>query len=482
FKAVETEVAESVASCLSKEREKEILENRQYVKALLKTTALLGRQGLAFRGHDEGESSANQGNFVETVHLLTEINPDLMKNSRKAYGHYMSHEYQNDYIEIYVSCIIGLAICAPLGTYDDSRTSTTVVPILKQINQVSNDGSYTFGYEAGDGSFKAKKAIKLTNAEEDLSTDVDENGFQDALQNLIPNLKGASVAAPVAPVADKAPVPTAVPMPQQQRIVPIYTVVRQISPSSSQSDPNTFINQSIMALALCAPPSAREESRTSTNQAQILKQINHVNDDGLYTFGYEAGNSTFKAKETMSLPSTDENFSPDADKNGIQGTLENAIPNLKAVLNPTLVAPVVGPVHAAAPVPHQQQIAPIFTLARQTSDTNNQSDPSAIIKQAPQGYQFSFVAPTQNTKMEHLNQARTLLHTLPQLVAYAGGGAYSGTGGLYKGASYIGGAGGVYVGTSYVGGAYTGGAGGAYTGASYTGGGIAGGAGGAYAG
>ncbi|XP_065580922.1 zinc finger MYM-type protein 1-like [Artemia franciscana] len=100
FKAIETEAAESVASCLSKEREKEILENRQYVKALLKTTALLGRQGLAFRGHDEGESSANQGNFVETVHLLTEINPDLMKNSRKAYGHYMSHEYQNDYIEV----------------------------------------------------------------------------------------------------------------------------------------------------------------------------------------------------------------------------------------------------------------------------------------------------------------------------------------------------------------------------------------------
>ncbi|KAK2704776.1 hypothetical protein QYM36_016984, partial [Artemia franciscana] len=92
FKAIETEAAESVASCLSKEREKEILENRQYVKALLKTTALLGRQGLAFRGHDEGESSANQGNFVETVHLLTEINPDLMKNSRKAYGHYMSHD------------------------------------------------------------------------------------------------------------------------------------------------------------------------------------------------------------------------------------------------------------------------------------------------------------------------------------------------------------------------------------------------------
>ncbi|XP_065557309.1 uncharacterized protein LOC136025324 [Artemia franciscana] len=200
----------------------------------------------------------------------------------------------------------------------------------------------------------------------------------------------------------------------------------------------------IMALALCAPPSAREESRTSINQAQILNQINHVNDDGLYTFVYEARNGNFKAKETMKLTSTDGNFSPDTDKNGIQGTLDNIIPNLMAVLKPTLLAPVVvpspvhaaalvphqqdepnptlvasvvvaAPVHTATPVPHQQQIAPIFTHARQTSDTNDQSDPNGIIKQHPQVYQFSFVAPTQNTKIEHLNQARTLLHTLPQL-------------------------------------------------------------------
>ena len=79
---------------------KEILENRQYVKSLLKTTALLGRQGLTYRGHDEETSNASQRYFVEAVHLLTEINPDLIKSFRKAYGHYMSHEYQNDYIEV----------------------------------------------------------------------------------------------------------------------------------------------------------------------------------------------------------------------------------------------------------------------------------------------------------------------------------------------------------------------------------------------
>ena len=59
FKAIEMEVAKSVASCLSKQHENEILENRQYIKALLKPTALLGQQGLAFHGNDKEESSAN---------------------------------------------------------------------------------------------------------------------------------------------------------------------------------------------------------------------------------------------------------------------------------------------------------------------------------------------------------------------------------------------------------------------------------------
>lgn len=30
------------------------------------------------------------------------------------------------------------------------------VAILKQIRKVNDDGSYTFGYEAGDGSFKVR--------------------------------------------------------------------------------------------------------------------------------------------------------------------------------------------------------------------------------------------------------------------------------------------------------------------------------------
>jgi len=33
---------------------------------------------------------------------------------------------------------------------------TTPVPILKQINRVNDDGSYTYGFEAADGSFKVE--------------------------------------------------------------------------------------------------------------------------------------------------------------------------------------------------------------------------------------------------------------------------------------------------------------------------------------
>lgn len=40
----------------------------------------------------------------------------------------------------------------------DQQTSETnhdhQVAILKQIRKVNEDGSYTYGYEAGDGSFK----------------------------------------------------------------------------------------------------------------------------------------------------------------------------------------------------------------------------------------------------------------------------------------------------------------------------------------
>ena len=78
----------------------EIKENREHVKALLKVAALLGRLRTAFRGDDEIESSTNKDNFVETCNLLAEYSPTLFNKLQRRYGHYTSHEYQNDLISV----------------------------------------------------------------------------------------------------------------------------------------------------------------------------------------------------------------------------------------------------------------------------------------------------------------------------------------------------------------------------------------------
>ncbi|KAJ0175859.1 hypothetical protein K1T71_009018 [Dendrolimus kikuchii] len=43
---------------------------------------------------------------------------------------------------------------APRYIASESKVTSTPVPILKQINRHNEDGSYTYGYEAADGSFK----------------------------------------------------------------------------------------------------------------------------------------------------------------------------------------------------------------------------------------------------------------------------------------------------------------------------------------
>ncbi|CAL8116833.1 unnamed protein product [Orchesella dallaii] len=46
---------------------------------------------------------------------------------------------------------------APRGrSINDDRVTTTPVPILRQINKVNEDGSYTYGYESADGSYKVE--------------------------------------------------------------------------------------------------------------------------------------------------------------------------------------------------------------------------------------------------------------------------------------------------------------------------------------
>lgn len=52
-----------------------------------------------------------------------------------------------------VFCLV-TAGCTNVTDQQTSESQHEQVAILKQIRKVNEDGSYSFGYEAGDGSFK----------------------------------------------------------------------------------------------------------------------------------------------------------------------------------------------------------------------------------------------------------------------------------------------------------------------------------------
>lgn len=55
--------------------------------------------------------------------------------------------------------VVASTLAVPTN-YVSSKSATSytapVVAILKQINQLNDDGSYTFGFEASDGSFRVE--------------------------------------------------------------------------------------------------------------------------------------------------------------------------------------------------------------------------------------------------------------------------------------------------------------------------------------
>lgn len=106
LKAVTAKKDTSIKDKLCINRSNEVKDNRAHVKYLLSVTSLLGRQGLSFRGHDDGETSSNKGNFIETLDMLASSNEILRKKMEKRYGHYMSHEYQNDLIQVFGNKIV----------------------------------------------------------------------------------------------------------------------------------------------------------------------------------------------------------------------------------------------------------------------------------------------------------------------------------------------------------------------------------------
>ncbi len=78
-----------------------VKKNREILKSLIDVVRFLGKQELAFRGNNEGESSSNRGNYVELLHLLASKDANLashLASSTVFSG--TSNRIQNDLIEV----------------------------------------------------------------------------------------------------------------------------------------------------------------------------------------------------------------------------------------------------------------------------------------------------------------------------------------------------------------------------------------------
>lgn len=54
----------NIISLMSTANQEQIKKNREYIKCLFDIVVFLGRQGLAYRGHREDESSLNKGTYL----------------------------------------------------------------------------------------------------------------------------------------------------------------------------------------------------------------------------------------------------------------------------------------------------------------------------------------------------------------------------------------------------------------------------------
>lgn len=62
----------NIGNLLNEGHNKLVKENRHYVKAIVKVLRMTATQKIAQRGHREGPSSMNRGNFLATLHLISE--------------------------------------------------------------------------------------------------------------------------------------------------------------------------------------------------------------------------------------------------------------------------------------------------------------------------------------------------------------------------------------------------------------------------
>ncbi|XP_053978371.1 uncharacterized protein LOC128876220 isoform X1 [Hylaeus volcanicus] len=119
---------------------------------------------------------------------------------------------------MWISTVLSLLFCAGLALAQHNQYAvTTPVPILKQINKHNEDGSYSYGYEAADGSYKIESKyptgevygkygfVDDTGSVREIEYGASRRGFEPVGPGINvppPTLRGNSIADPNEPIDD----------------------------------------------------------------------------------------------------------------------------------------------------------------------------------------------------------------------------------------------------------------------------------------
>jgi hypothetical protein len=91
-----------ICNALDEGHSKAVRENREYMKAIVEALRYTACQGIALRGHREGEESSNRGNFLEFLHSVSKFNTTVAQKMANCAQNakYTHHTVQDEVIAL----------------------------------------------------------------------------------------------------------------------------------------------------------------------------------------------------------------------------------------------------------------------------------------------------------------------------------------------------------------------------------------------
>ncbi|CAF1033274.1 unnamed protein product [Rotaria sordida] len=114
-----------VLKLIDNEHKKQTLENRNYLKEIIRSIIFLAKQGLPFRGHREDDESKNKGNLLELLEFRS-LENELIKKKLKTLK-YTHHSIKNELLSLIQQHIISqiaseIKICKYYSVMIDETT------------------------------------------------------------------------------------------------------------------------------------------------------------------------------------------------------------------------------------------------------------------------------------------------------------------------------------------------------------------------